>query len=60
MTSNKYILKKDILIIIPAKDEYLNLADIDRVIKSIDYLLKQELETYNALNEKHFIGELTI
>ena len=34
------------------KDEYLNLADIDRVIKSIDYLLKQELDTYNALNEK--------
>tara|TARA_Y100000591_G_C21802559_1_gene682938 strand:+ start:914 stop:1576 length:663 start_codon:yes stop_codon:yes gene_type:complete len=33
VTSNKYILKKDILIIIPAKDEYLNLKVLFKHLK---------------------------
>ena len=34
------------------KEEYLSLPDVDRVIKSIDYLNKLEFEVYNSMTEK--------
>jgi len=34
------------------KEEYLSLPDVDRVIKSINYLQKLEIDVYNSMSEK--------